>query len=278
MKFIIVSLGRGSRCSIFTGGGVVALLAPHHGNLVDVRTSYALDLPGFGKSPPLSETGGAERMVQLIIDFADAMGLEQFDLNGHSFGGAISVLLATHYPERVRRLILTCYGLLATDFDQYIAESIYINLFPLMKHWHPWVSLLEPAEMLRYAILEQGNLNPLVPWSIALPFFYRVPTDTTMLRLGYNEYITMKQVTSFESMISLGTPRLRASTICIPQPTLLIGGQQDYIVIPGRLRRTAALIPNSRLMWIEECGHVPMIERAEIYADTMRVFLEDPAA
>ena len=73
------------------------------------RTLYAPDLPGYGESPPQHATVCPESMAQLVIDFAEAVGLEYpFDLNGHSFSAAVSAHIAVGWRERVRYLVLTC--------------------------------------------------------------------------------------------------------------------------------------------------------------------------
>lgn len=241
--------------------------------LADQRTSYALDLPGFGKSPARFTPGGVERMAKLVIEFADAMGLEQFDLNGHSFGGGVAVLVAAHHPERVRRLVLTCYGILPSELEQLAAELIYLQTFPVLEFWHPWLGLWQPLERFWQFWLGSAGYMPTVPRFVSSPFFYNLPMDDDMLRLGYTEFLYMDQRTSLESVISLGTPRLRAALPDIQAPTLLIGTRQDMVVLPQRVERTAALIPNSRLHWVDECGHVPMIEQSAEYVRVLRKFL-----
>lgn len=72
------------------------------------RRIWLPDLPGHGRSghrPP----GMYYHFIDYVCDvlmLADALGLDQFDLVGHSMGGAISTLLAAAFPERVRRLVL----------------------------------------------------------------------------------------------------------------------------------------------------------------------------
>jgi pimeloyl-ACP methyl ester carboxylesterase len=34
------------------------------------------------------------------------------------------------------------------------------------------------------------------------------------------------------------------------------------------------MLPESRLVWFDECGHVPMMERAEDFAAEVRAFLD----
>lgn len=66
----------------------------------------ALDLPGFGSSPPPSEVLGAEGYAHIVAEV-----LDEFDeppvVVGHSFGGRVAVCLAAAHPDRVGPLVLT---------------------------------------------------------------------------------------------------------------------------------------------------------------------------
>lgn len=61
----------------------------------------------------------------------------------------------------------------------------------------------------------------------------------------------------------------------ITQPTLLLWGRQDSVTPPAVAEEFASLIPAARIHWIESCGHAPMIERPEEFADGIRVFLDE---
>ena len=67
-----------------------------------------LDLPGHGRSGHLP--AGAEYSLathlHAVLDAADALGWERFDLLGHSMGAAIAVLVAVAVQARVGRLAL----------------------------------------------------------------------------------------------------------------------------------------------------------------------------
>lgn len=94
----------------------------------DIGTHFhfvALDFAGHGHSghaPP----GIAYRFVDGVFDVlavADALGWEQFDLLGHSMGGAIASLTAAACPERVHRLIaIEALGALTTPAEQTTAQ------------------------------------------------------------------------------------------------------------------------------------------------------------
>ncbi|PMP82916.1 MAG: alpha/beta hydrolase, partial [Chloroflexus aggregans] len=40
----------------------------------------------------------------------------------------------------------------------------------------------------------------------------------------------------------------------------------------------AARIPHCRLVWIEQCGHLPMLERPQAYHAILSSFLEETTA
>ncbi|GAA0682726.1 alpha/beta fold hydrolase [Dyella marensis] len=77
------------------------LLAPH-------RQVIALELPGHGHSdhlPPGLHYHFVD-YVRAVLAAADALGLERFDLLGHSLGAGIAALAAAAAPSRVHRLLL----------------------------------------------------------------------------------------------------------------------------------------------------------------------------
>ncbi len=58
-------------------------------------------------------------------------------------------------------------------------------------------------------------------------------------------------------------------------PTLLIWGRQDNVTPPMVAEEFHDLIEGSRLVWIDECGHAPMIECPERFAREVRLFLDE---
>jgi pimeloyl-ACP methyl ester carboxylesterase len=73
--------------------------------------AVAIDLPGFGASPPPPEAWGAHEYAEALLPVLDEFVGPALVL-GHSFGGRVAVCLAAAHPERVRALVLTGVPLL----------------------------------------------------------------------------------------------------------------------------------------------------------------------
>ena|SRR5215218_302249 len=67
------------------------------------RRVIAVDVPGFGGS----DAAGPGFELEHVADrLAERLGLERFDLAGHSLGGAVAVAVAARHPASVGRLVL----------------------------------------------------------------------------------------------------------------------------------------------------------------------------
>ena len=64
------------------------------------------DLPGFGKSGAPSFAWSTEDYCNFVEQFVQSVGLENFYLLGHSFGGGIAAVYASTFPSRVKKLVL----------------------------------------------------------------------------------------------------------------------------------------------------------------------------
>jgi pimeloyl-ACP methyl ester carboxylesterase/CRP-like cAMP-binding protein len=70
---------------------------------------FAVDLPGYGQSPPLPERTTIKAYADLIANFIKEVGDgTPVVLIGHSMGGMISITIALEYPELVERMVLLC--------------------------------------------------------------------------------------------------------------------------------------------------------------------------
>lgn len=68
----------------------------------------AIDMPGFGMSPPPAEPEKAsmEQWADLVAGVLDQIGVEKATVVGESMGGYLAIALLRHHPERVHQLVL----------------------------------------------------------------------------------------------------------------------------------------------------------------------------
>jgi pimeloyl-ACP methyl ester carboxylesterase len=220
------------------------------------RDVIAPDLPGFGDSPPLDGPLHGQRLADLTLAFTDALGLEQFDLNGHSFSAGVSAYMAAQSPERVRRLILTSFSTFSNEFERSMVDQMHKVMALWMTLRRPWMA----ERRLFYR-------------AVAGRFFYRTPADDNLLRESAADFLRMDKRTAIESAASSADPAINVALAKIKAPTLVIGSRQDNIMPPQGTPAVADLIPGARLIWIERCGHLPMIERPRLYHNIVSDFL-----
>jgi pimeloyl-ACP methyl ester carboxylesterase len=95
---ILILHGWGSRSDRWER--VAALLLQHTFSLI------IPDLPGFGKSEEPKFPFGIGEYHSFLKEFVDVLGLKEFYLLGHSFGGGLALAFSVKHPEKVKKLFL----------------------------------------------------------------------------------------------------------------------------------------------------------------------------
>jgi pimeloyl-ACP methyl ester carboxylesterase len=210
----------------------------------------ALDLPGFGYSPPLPP--GTESTPEALADAVeramDAAGFERAVLCGNSLGGWIALELA-------RRGRATSVVAISPAGLQHKREKGWgRNILLAMR----WLARNAPAPepLLRsrvgrtlyagLAIARPWRLDPddlaevLRLFADAPGFLATLPHTFTGQARGLNE---------------------------IDVPVLLLWGTRDLILLPRQGRRFERLIPDCELRYLEGLGHTPMSDDPELLAE-----------
>ncbi|WP_175412194.1 alpha/beta fold hydrolase [Streptomyces sp. TRM64462] len=241
-------------------------LMPHLQNLLD---GEAVDLPGFGDSPPpddgdYSVTGHA----RAVIRFLDAGGRGPVHLIGNSLGGSVATRVAAVRPDLVRTLTLVSPALPELRAQRsawptaLLAVPGVARLFArLTKDWTPEqrvrgvLSLCygDPRrvteEGLRAAVEEMER-------RLQLPYFWDA---TARSARGIVDAYTLG-----------GQHNLWRQAERVLAPTLLVYGGRDQLVSYRMARRAAAAFRDSRLLTLPDAGHVAMMEYPEAVARAVR--------
>jgi pimeloyl-ACP methyl ester carboxylesterase len=212
--------------------------------LEETCRAMALSLPLFDPAIPAFSLPELTRYVQHFLDVLD---LPSPVVGGNSLGGHLALELALARPDRVSGLILAgSSGLFERGFSRGVPHR-------------------PTAQYVREKMTEVFHDPDLVTpeW---VERVRRILTDRSLIRRVLGLAASAKRH-------SLGArlPEIRV-------PTLLVWGRDDRITPPDVARRFHALIPDSALVFLPECGHAPMLERPEAFAAIARDWLENTRA
>ena len=230
------------------------------------RHCLAVDLPGYGQSPPGPEpasiAGYADQLAALIREVTDQPVL----LVGHSMGGMISLTLTLRHPELVERLVLLCPTISGR-------LSLFINLFispvTILERFRPagWlVSLLEPQmvgvtdRLMRPASFSERS-------GVSAADYNRLRADAR--RPGQGRVRA-------ECFWAMRQGDLRGKLGQIEAPGLVIWGMEDNTVPLRDASILADEWPEADLRIIPRASHWPQFETPEISQRYITAFLSTP--
>lgn len=208
--------------------------APLFRPLMQGRRLYALDLLGYGESDkPRDAPYSVAMQGEIVRGFMDAAGLRNADMIGVSMGGWVALRVAAEHPARVRRLVLVSSA--GLQYATNLTETSF--------------SATTLDELRASLALQSDRLG----W---LPDF--ILRD--MLRRSRRKaWVTRR---SMRSMLA-GSDLLDRKLGRVGMPVLLVWGTNDRIVPFSLAARMREEMPQARLVALEGCGHLAIIECRE---------------
>ncbi|MFF0284909.1 alpha/beta fold hydrolase [Streptomyces sp. NPDC005262] len=242
--------------------------------LQDVVDGEAVDLPGFGDSPPpddgnYSVTGHARAVIRLL----DAGESGPVHLFGNSLGGAVATRVAAVRPDLVRTLTLVSPALPEIRVQwpavptALLAVPGVASLFSrLSKDWTAeertrGVMALCYGDPAR--VSEEGFRDAVAEMErrLELPYFWDAMTRSAR---GIVDAYTLG-----------GQHGLWRQAERVLAPTQLVYGGRDQLVSYRMARRASAAFRDSRLLTLPDAGHVAMMEYPEAVAQAFRELLDE---
>lgn len=228
------------------------VLAP----LAERRQVIAVDLPGFGETPPLPGEVSIATLADAMCDFLAARRLIGVDAVGSSMGARLVLELAR------RGVIGATVSLDPGGFWQGWEQSFFhrsiglsIRFVRLLQPVMPWIT---GNALGRTLLLSQLSARP---W--ALP-----------AQLALTEMRSYAQSPSFDPLLRslvFGARQRGATAKSTPGPITIGWGRQDRICLPRQAERALQRFPGARLHWFERCGHFPHWDQPE---QAVRLILE----
>lgn len=240
------------------------------GRLRDRLDAVAIDLPGFGMSPPPRDgdysPAGHARAVAAVIE-ASFEG-RPVHLFGNSMGGAVSVQLAARRPDLVRSVTLVSPAL-----PERLPRLTNVHLPALAV---PGVGRtvmrryldVDPARRARATIdlcFHDPSRIPPVRWD---------EFAAEVRRRDGQPHVADAFVGSLRglmaSYLDLGPDRPWKLAERVSAPVLLVYGRQDKLVNARKAHEAGAAFPDARVVVLHDCGHVAQMEHPDEVADLWR--------
>jgi pimeloyl-ACP methyl ester carboxylesterase len=230
------------------------------GRLAQRFTVYTLDLSGFGESDKPLSGYGVRNGSRLLYAFCAHFGLTHANVIGHDLGGAMAVKLAADHPDVVGRLVIVSTP---ADDDQIDVPTLL------------WLATLPVVGPIFYALgriarpVRRAWMRPFVADSNDL-------TEEIVDDAGRSTPAAVSKTLSIARReISRG--RLARQARIIKIPILVVAGEEDQIVDPHSVGVWAGGVDKAEICLIDECGHMPMIERTAEFNAQILAFLTGDA-
>lgn len=222
------------------------------------RRVIALDLNGFGytERPSNEEQYRIDVQCETILKVADAIGIDTFDLVGHSYGGALSMFLAAEFPERVQHLVL---------------------ISPMAEFAPPPCYLRNPiGRAAGYGIVRALISSPKTFQKTMQGAYFQKDQFSLEDSESYRSRLLVEGIgdayRGFGAVMSSGE-EVRFPFEKIQSPTLVLAGRHDEIVPIEQSQRVASEIKDAELVILESSGHSSPEEQPTEVANRISEFL-----
>lgn len=197
----------------------------------------SLDFPGFGKSDMINEPWDVEKYCQITLKFIEKLGITDYIIVGHSFGGRVIIKLAGTYRINPKKIVLIdSAGVLP---KRSFKSKVRLASFKTVK------AILQLPVIRNYS---ENTLNK------ARSYF------------GSSDYNNAPPVLR-QTLVKVVNEDLVPYMGNIKSPTLLIWGENDTATPLRDAKIMEKTIPDAGLCVIKGVGHFSFVERpAQVHA------------
>lgn len=264
------------------GDGRSTVVIPHAVHMFDDfkrlaadHTCIFYDLRNRGRSDEITDDamlkGGVHNDVQDLEAVRRHFELEKVSVLGHSYVGTTVALYAMAHPDNVSRVV-----------------QIGPTAPNMTKQYPPGLTNMDATATQVFAQLAQmqnetGPSDPVEAcnrvWSVLRPLFVFDKADVPKIsRMGFCELVNERNgMRYFHSNV---LPTLQCLNISatdymrVTMPVLTIHGTKDRNAAYGGGLDWARLLPNARILTVDDAAHVPWIEAPELVFASIKSFLD----
>ncbi|GAA3257149.1 alpha/beta hydrolase [Streptomyces labedae] len=255
-------------------GGSSLNWSPLMALLEDAVDSEAVDLPGFGDSPPPDDGDySITAHARAVIRCLEASDRGPVHLFGNSLGGAVATRVAAVRPDLVRTLTLVSPALPELRVQRSAVPTGLLavpGVAPLFTRLtREWTAEQRVRGVMNLCYGDPSRVAP-------EGFRHAVQEMERRQRLPYFWDAMARSARGLVSSYMLGGQHgLWRQAERVLAPTLLVYGGRDQLVGFRMAQRAARHFRGSRLVTLPDAGHVAMMEYPETVASAFRELLRD---
>jgi 3-oxoadipate enol-lactonase len=210
----------------------------------------APDLPGFGASPYDGRGWSIPRVAAQVAALLEDLATGPAHVVGISMGGVVAQQFAMDFPALTRKLVL-------------------VNTFAVLRPatWKGWLYFLQ-----RFIVVNTLGLEAQARF-VARRIFPD-PQHEPLRQALIASIATADRRAYRRAMLSLGLFDSRQRLAHIRAPVLVITGEGDTTVAPGRQRLLVEGIPGARQVVIAGAGHAVSVDRPDEFNRVLIGFLK----
>lgn len=206
------------------------------------REVVAVDLPGFGDSPPLDGPVTIATLTDALAAFVAEQGLDGVDTVGSSMGARMVL-------ELVRRgiggdAVALDPGGFWTRTEQRVFSASLRASMALVRRLEPALPTLLGNPVTRTALLAQFSARP---WAL------RPEVPLEELR----RFLRSPSFDDALDALTHGPPQAGAPRGTAPGRVTVGWGRRDGVTLPRQAERARLAFGDAELHWFDACGHFP---------------------
>jgi pimeloyl-ACP methyl ester carboxylesterase len=206
------------------------------------REVIAVDLPGFGETPPSSGEVSIANLADSVAGFMREQGLDGVATAGQSMGGRIVLELARRGVGG--DTVALAPGGFWSDRELKVFSATLRPSIALVRAMRATLPTLLNSPAGRAVLLAQLSARP---WALSC---HTVLPDVRGLADAPATNATMNALTR-------GPKQQGAPAGTVPGRVTIGWGRRDLVTVPRQAARATEMFPDAVLHWFERCGHFP---------------------
>jgi proline iminopeptidase len=224
----------------------------------------------FSDNPDDPKLWTVEGYRDEVEDVRRALGLENFYLYGHSWGGMLAYEYALKYPQHLKGVIISNMVASIPGYVKYVnklRDELPLNVVKTMKKYEARGDYDAPEyQQLVFQQFYARHVCRIYPWPAPVEAAFKfMNAKIYNLMQGPNEFVITGTFKHWDRTADLHKIKTRA---------LVMGARYDEMD-PREMRRIAALMPNARAVISERGSHLTMYDDQAWYFHHLTGFLKE---